>query len=166
MYHAKVGITTAMIAMALSLCTLSARAAVPTPAAVAAAKAPAQHEALTKEYGAEAKSLEARDARHESLTKVYAAPGGKRWEIAQVRHCRCAAADFKAAAKELRALAAARETAVEVTSKGWSEGKDVIGHVRKFGVSVQRVRVPPGQSADPQAGNKPCDGGGDRGGDT
>jgi len=46
---------------------------------------------------------------------------------------------------------------MEVTRKGWSERKDVIGHVLKFGVSVQRVRIPPGQSADPQAGNKPCD---------
>lgn len=55
---------------------------------------------------------------------------------------------------------------MEVTSKGWSERKDVIGHVRKFGVSVQRVRIPPGQSADPQAGNKPCDGGGNPDGDT
>ena len=47
---------------------------------------------------------------------------------------------------------------MEATRKGWSERKDVIGHVLKFGVSVQRVRIPPGQSVDPQAGNKPCDG--------
>lgn len=111
MYHSKVGITTAMIAIALALSTLSARAAVPTPAAVAAAKTPAQHEALAKEYDAEAKSLEAMAARHESLARVYAAPGGKPWEIAQARHCRRAAADFKAAAKEVRALAAAQEKA-------------------------------------------------------
>ncbi len=38
MYHSKVGITTAMITMALSLGTLFARVAVPTPAAVAAAQ--------------------------------------------------------------------------------------------------------------------------------
>ena len=55
---------------------------------------------------------------------------------------------------------------MEVTSKGWSEGKDVIGHVRKFGASVQRVRIPPGQSVDPQAGSKPCDDGGNPDGDT
>jgi len=47
---------------------------------------------------------------------------------------------------------------MEATRKGWSERKDVIGHVLKFGVSVQRVRIPSGQSVDPQAGNKPCDG--------
>lgn len=55
---------------------------------------------------------------------------------------------------------------MEVTSEGWSEGKGVIGHVRKFGISVQRVRIPPGQSEDPQAGSKPCDTGGNPGGDT
>jgi len=54
---------------------------------------------------------------------------------------------------------------MEATRQGWSERTDVIGHVRKFGVSVQRVRIPPGQSADPQAGSKPCDAGGDLGGD-
>jgi hypothetical protein len=62
--------------------------------------------------------------------------------------------------------AADGRAAMEVTSKGWSERKDVIGHVRKFGGSVQRVRIPPGQSEDPQAGSKPCDGGGNPDGDT
>ena len=113
MQHSKVGIATAMIAMALSLCTLCARAAVPTPSAVAAAKTPAQHEALAKDYGAEARALEQMAARHESLAEVYAAPGGKPWEIAQARHCRRAAADFRAAAKEVRALAAAQEKAAK-----------------------------------------------------
>lgn len=54
---------------------------------------------------------------------------------------------------------------MEATRKGWSEGMNVIGNVLKFGVSVQRVRIPPDQSADPQAGNKPCDGVGNHGGD-
>jgi hypothetical protein len=51
------------------------------------------------------------------------------------------------------------------TRKGWSERKDVIGHVLKFGVSVQRVRIPSGQSVDPQTGNKSCDGVGNHDGD-
>jgi hypothetical protein len=59
---------------------------------------------------------------------------------------------------------------MEVTRKGWSEGKDAIdvdiGDIRKFGVSVQRVRIPPGQSKDPQAGSEPCDDVGNHGGDT
>lgn len=45
---------------------------------------------------------------------------------------------------------------MEATSKGWSERRNVIGHVLKFGVLAQRVRIPPGQSVDPQAGNEPC----------
>jgi hypothetical protein len=54
----------------------------------------------------------------------------------------------------------------EVTRKGWSERKDALGNVLKFGVSVQRVRIPPGQSEDPQAGSEPCDGVGNHDGDT
>lgn len=54
---------------------------------------------------------------------------------------------------------------MEATRKGWSERKDVIGNVLKFGVSVQWVRIPPGQSVDPQAGSKPCDGVGNHDGD-
>jgi hypothetical protein len=45
---------------------------------------------------------------------------------------------------------------MEATSKGWSERRNVIGHVPKFGLLVQRVRIPPGQSVDPQAGSEPC----------
>ena len=44
---------------------------------------------------------------------------------------------------------------MEATRKGWSERKDVIGNVLKFGVLVQRV-ISFGQSVDPQAGNEPC----------
>ena len=54
---------------------------------------------------------------------------------------------------------------MEVTSKGWSE-RGHVRYARKFGVSVQRVRVPPGQSADPQVESKPCDGEVNPGGDT
>ena len=111
MKNSMAGTTTVMVATAFWLCALSAKAAVPTPAAVAAAKTPAQHEALAKEYYAEAKSLEAMAARHESLARVYAVPGGKPWEIAQARHCRSAAADFRAAATEVRELAAAQQKA-------------------------------------------------------
>jgi len=56
-------------------------------------------------------------------------------------------------------------TTMEATRQGWSEGMNVIGNVLKFGVSVQRVRIPSGQSVDPQAGNKPCDGVGNHDGD-
>jgi hypothetical protein len=47
---------------------------------------------------------------------------------------------------------------MEVTRKGWSERRDGFGTVLKFGVSVQRVRIPPGQSRDLRVGSEPCDG--------
>ena len=50
---------------------------------------------------------------------------------------------------------------MEATSKGWSEGRNVIGDVLKFGLLVQRVRIPSGQSVDPQTGSEPCSGTGD-----
>jgi hypothetical protein len=50
---------------------------------------------------------------------------------------------------------------MEATSKGWSERRNVIGHVLKFGLLIQRVRIPPDQSVDPQAGSEPCSGMGD-----
>ena len=33
-------------------------------------------------------------------------------------------------------------------------------HVLRFGVLIQRVRIPSGQSVDPQAGSEPCSGAG------
>jgi hypothetical protein len=55
---------------------------------------------------------------------------------------------------------------MEVTREGWSERKEVIGNVLKFGLPVQRVQIPPGQSEDPQVGSEPCNGAGNRAGDT
>jgi hypothetical protein len=49
---------------------------------------------------------------------------------------------------------------MEATSKGWSERRSVIGHALKFGLLIQRVRIRPGQSVDPQAGSEPCSGAG------
>ena len=51
-----------------------------------------------------------------------------------------------------------KECRMEATSKGWSERRNVIGYVLKFGLLIQRVRIPPGQSEDPQAGSEPCSG--------
>ncbi len=112
--------TIAMSAMfvlgGFSLGTVAASATVPTPASVAAARTPADHEALAKAYYAEAKRIEAMAARHESLAKTYGAPGGKPWEAAQARHCRSVAADLYAAAKGVRKLAAAQLKAAKTGS--------------------------------------------------
>jgi hypothetical protein len=45
---------------------------------------------------------------------------------------------------------------MEATRQVWSERRNVIGNVLKFGLLIQRVRIPSGQSADPQTGNEPC----------
>ena len=55
---------------------------------------------------------------------------------------------------------------MDLTRKGGSKGKGVFGDIRKFGVSVQRVRIPSGQSEDPRAGSEPCNIVGNHGGDT
>ena len=51
-----------------------------------------------------------------------------------------------------------KDECLEATSKDWSGGRNVIGYVLKFGLLIQRVRIPPGQSVDPQAGSEPCSG--------
>jgi hypothetical protein len=47
---------------------------------------------------------------------------------------------------------------MEATSKGWSRRTNVIGYVLKFGLLIQRVQNPSGQSVDPQVGSEPCSG--------
>jgi len=94
-----------IIALGLSLGTLSATAGVPTAAQISAAKTPADHEALAKAYESEAKSLEKLAARHKDLGQTYGTPGGKPWQAGQAKHCDSVASDLEAAAKEERALA-------------------------------------------------------------
>lgn len=61
---------------------------------------------------------------------------------------------------------------MDLTGNGKSRGNGVIDaltvvdNAMKFGASVQRVRIPPGQSEDPQAGSEPCSVTGNRGVET
>jgi hypothetical protein len=79
---------------------------VPDPAKIAAAKTPADHEAIAKSYEDEAASLEKMAEMHKNLGDTYAQPGGKPWQAAQAKHCRSVASELAAAAKNERALAA------------------------------------------------------------
>jgi hypothetical protein len=79
---------------------------VPDPATIAAAKSPADHEAIAKAYEEEATSLEKLAAMHKNLGETYGQPGGKPWQAAQSKHCASVAAELAAAAKNERALAA------------------------------------------------------------
>lgn len=96
-------------AVAIASGAVPAAAAVPSPATLAAAKTPADHQAIAQEYLSEAKSLEKLAIVHGELARIYSAPGGKPWEAAQAKHCRQVAADLSAAAKAERALAAEHE---------------------------------------------------------
>ncbi len=93
-------------AFALSGGISPANAAVPDAATIAAAKTPADHEAIAKAYEDEAASLEKLAARHKDLGQTYGQPGGKPWQAAQAKHCDSVATELAAAAKNERALAA------------------------------------------------------------
>lgn len=82
------------------------RAADLDPATIAAAKTPADHEAIAKAYEEQAASFESQAEMHKNISKTYGQPGGKPWMESQVKHCDKVAADLRAAAREERALAA------------------------------------------------------------
>lgn len=117
MKRSVITLSAGVAALGLAFGALPAAAAVPSAAAIAAAKTPAEHEAIAKAYAAEAKSLEKLAALHESLERTYAAPGGKPWEAAQAKHCARVAADLEAAAKEELALAAEHRTMASSAGK-------------------------------------------------
>jgi len=76
------------------------------PASIGAAHTAADHEALAKEYDAEAASFEKTAEMHENLAQTYGQPGLKPTQAAQAKHCKNVAVSLKTAAKEDRALAA------------------------------------------------------------
>lgn len=94
---------------ALVLAT-SAAYAEPAPfvsqAAVAAAKTPAEHEALAKAYDEEAASLTQKAEVHATMAKDNGDPGMKGPQKAINRHCAAIAKDYRAAAAESAQLAA------------------------------------------------------------
>jgi len=96
-----------IVATGLVLGALSASAAVPDPATVAAAKTAADHEAIAKGYEEEAGALDKLAATHSNLGETYTKQGGgKSLQAAQAKHCDSVALKLAAAAKEERALAA------------------------------------------------------------
>jgi hypothetical protein len=79
-----------------------------TEAQVAAAKTPADHEALASAYDKEAAAAEAKAKAHEGMARTYNAGGGapKASSTAMVEHCNRLTKAYGAAAAEYRALAA------------------------------------------------------------
>ena len=79
-----------------------------TEAQIAAAKTPADHEAIAKAYDAEAAAAEAKAKAHQTMARTYRAGGGapKASSASMVGHCDRLMKDYRAAAVEYRALAA------------------------------------------------------------
>lgn len=106
MKRSVVMLSIALAALGLSCGAWAAKPSPLDPATVAAAKTPAQHEAIAKAYEAEAAELEAKAASHKDLAQTYSRFGNKPWQSAQAKHCDNVATSLKAAAEEDRALAA------------------------------------------------------------
>ena len=78
-----------------------------TEAQIAAAKTPADHEAIATAYDAEAAAAEAEAKAHEGMARTYRAGGApKASSTAMVGHCDRLMKSYSAAAVEYRALAA------------------------------------------------------------
>ena len=72
---------------------------------VTRAKSQADHEALADAYEQEAKALDAKAAEHKALAKTYAELGYLRNKPGLIAHCASLVDQYRAAAKETRALA-------------------------------------------------------------
>ena len=94
-------------ALALGLAVPVIAAETVTDAQIAAAKTPADHEAIAKAYDAEAATAEATANEHETMARTYKVGGSPKGTYAEmVRHCARLAKSYREAATEYRALAA------------------------------------------------------------
>jgi hypothetical protein len=75
-----------------------------TEAQIAAAKTPADHEAIAAKYDAEAKAADEMAANHESMAKAYKAGNAKGGQ-SMAGHCNLLVTKYRDAAKEYRSLA-------------------------------------------------------------
>jgi len=82
-----------------------AQAAHVTEAQIAAARTPADHEAIAAAYDAEAKAADEMAANHETMSRAYKSAGAKGGMQSMVSHCGRLATQYRAAAQEYRALA-------------------------------------------------------------
>lgn len=81
----------------------------PTAAQLEAARTPADHTAIAQAYEDEAAALESKARSHEAMAKIYRSGGGgpKSSAPAMVSHCDRLVKEYRAAAEDTRALAAA-----------------------------------------------------------
>jgi len=76
-----------------------------TAQAIAAAKTPAEHQAIADAYATEAESLRAKANEHRAMDKEYSGPGYQSLKLGAAMHCKKLVQAFEAAAKDADSLA-------------------------------------------------------------
>ena len=96
-----------IVVLGLTLSTgVSAAEAVVTPEQIAAAKTPADHEAIAVAYDQEADKLEAKAKEHEAMAEAYSKRGPTKSRSSSMHaHCAKLAKQYSEAAAENRSLA-------------------------------------------------------------
>ncbi len=94
-----------------------AQAANVTEAQIAAARTPADHEAIAAAYDAEAKAADEMAANHETMSRAYKSAGAKGGTQSMVSHCGRLVTQYRAAAQEYRALATEHRAMAKATIK-------------------------------------------------
>ena len=108
MTRMKSALTAATLAAGLSFGAYAGDVGV-TPEQIAAAKTPAEHEAIAAAFDQEAAQLEAKAKEHERMALAYTSAGSKKGAqgAAMRAHCTKLVEQYSAAAKENRELAKA-----------------------------------------------------------
>jgi hypothetical protein len=113
--------TIAMTALlAMPLVAVAAGESLPpglTAEAIAAAKTPAEHQAIADAYAKEAANLRATAAAHRSMDSHYAEPGYMSAKLGVQRHCRALVQSYESAAKDADALAKMHHEMAETAAK-------------------------------------------------
>jgi hypothetical protein len=110
------------IAATLAFCLASPlpAAAEVTEAQIAAAKTPADHEAIAKSYEADAVTAEAKAKEHETMARKYRSIGSPKSNAnssPMVRHCERLVKSYTDAAADYRALAAEHQSMAKDAAK-------------------------------------------------
>ena len=107
-------ISTGVLALAISTSLSVAGSTSVEPAQIAAAKTASDHEAIAKEYEAEATQLDRQVEMHERMLDTYNSNGKL---PGPAKHCAALVKDLKAAAQEGRNLAAEHRKLAEAAKK-------------------------------------------------
>jgi hypothetical protein len=111
--------TTMAAALAMPFASLAAEGLPPglTSEAIAAAKTPADHQAIADAYTKEAENLRAVANAHRHMDSYYNEPGHLSAKLGATRHCRALVQAYETAAKDADALAKVHHEMAEAAAK-------------------------------------------------